>query len=313
MQIPNFFLQTKKHENDVVEISLRFSFYDSLQKCFVGQTWHQSKGNCGIQTNTNIFVVKNYWIYLKCIPIEAKWVVVELVTQLRTDNVVTLSIALGWTVLPIFSNVKALVDVHPTENEKDPLRRESKQKILTLFQGSPSYLLLSSNIDSMPQTSIVLKYKAFTFTRMNIISHLVCENSFVGYMDKLPCLDSQIPNNPFVDEWKNTLSLDIHKFFLTNPKVYIPSGFDSNIVQQLTSLRRMHFSNVTDFIVGIKRKLLLVSFYNGRSMISKTVTMDLESHEQNSNILLYSGTVHFTVPANVCKFSFCTIYCTLNL
>ena len=44
--------------------------------------------------------------------------------------------SLGWNVIKLFTNIRALIDVHPDENHNDPLQRESKLKSMFLFQGS---------------------------------------------------------------------------------------------------------------------------------------------------------------------------------
>ena len=118
-----------------MEILLYCSIFDSNQLCFIGRTWTSHPFPT---RNNQAMPIQKFWIYLKSIPNENKWIIVELVAQTRNEGVITSQISLGWTVVKLFANTRALIDVHRDENNNDPLQRESKLKSSFLFQGSPT-------------------------------------------------------------------------------------------------------------------------------------------------------------------------------
>ena len=56
--------------------------------------------------------------------------------------------------------------IHSDENNNNPLQRESKLKINFLFQGSPTYLLINNDVNSIPQTCTKISFRLFTFKKL---------------------------------------------------------------------------------------------------------------------------------------------------
>ncbi len=102
-------------------------------------------------------------MYLKARPYEGKWIIVELVAQIRAQGVITSRIGLGWNIIDIFHSVKTLADIHPNQNDPVASQLESKPTTLNLFQGSPAYLLSSQELVNIETNVTAMTYRTFSF------------------------------------------------------------------------------------------------------------------------------------------------------
>lgn len=325
IQIPAFYVP-QNQSNGKIEIKLHCSIFDSTELSFVGRTWKSDP----FPTNrvNQAIPIQKFWIYLKSVPYESKWVILELVAQNRTKGVIINQISLGWTAIKLFTNTRALVDVHPDENQNDPLQRESKIKSQFLFQGSPSYLLINNDITSIPETAVKISYRLFTFKKLIRIAHLVSPETLIGPNNTLRGMGHgtgtvtgshlKIPSTPYDKKWTKLFAVPFTVFTISSPMLTVPPGFESDILKKLTFIRKCNFGGNQDTSATIKRRELNISIYNGRSVITIPTIIQLHPQSSRSSVLGWDGDVKLRVHADVKLFSYlliCNFYifcCTLH-
>eukprot|EP01083_Nonionella_stella_P316658 1149290_1 len=300
IQIPAFYIPPKG-SNGKIEIVLHASIFDSNQLCFVGRTW---KSKPFVTNNMNqALPIDKFWIYLKSAPYESKWIVLELAAQIRSEGVIVSQISLGWSVIHLFTNTRALVDVHPDQNHNDPLQRESKVKSCFLFHGSPSYLLINKDIDSIPESAIKISFRLFTFKKLINISHLLCSETIIGPHDIIPGLGhtAHIPNNPYQNTWNMVLHMKPIDFIVSSPVLALPEGFEVQILEELSKIRKNNFCahNRDQTSARIIARQLNISFYNGSNIITTPTVIQLQTHAMNPSTLSWDGDIKIRVHANL--------------
>ena len=296
--IPAFYVP-QNQSNGKVEIKLHCSIFDSTELCFVGRTWKSDPFPTN-RVNQAVPIQKS-WIYFKSVPYESKWIVLELVAQNRTKGVIVSQISLGWTVIKLFTNTRALVDVHPDENHNDPLQRESKIKSNFLFQGSPSYLLINNDITSIPEAGIKISYRLFTFKKMIRISHLISAETAVGPNDVIRGMGEtlKIPSTPYDKAWGILFDLHFTVFVISSPVLTLPSGFESDILKKLVIIRKSSCGGTDQTAATIKQRELKISIYNGRTIISTPTVIQLHPQSMRSCVICWEGDIKLRVHADV--------------
>eukprot|EP01084_Bolivina_argentea_P069064 125717_1 len=303
IQIPTWYtsqLQNQNNVNGKIEILLYCSIFDSKELCFIGRTWKSKP----FQTNRNhqAIPIQKFWIYLKSIPYESKWIIIELVSQIRNEGVIINQISLGWTVIKLFTNIRALIDVHSDENNNNPLQRESKLKTNFLFQGSPTYLLINNDINSVPETSTKISFRLFTFKKLINISHLLCSETIIGCNNDIiqGLQDSvNIPSNPYDKLWRIIFDIKPTDFIISSPILTLNEGFENEILQKLTKIRKNNFCGSEKTTAKIIDRNLNISFYNQRNIITTPTIIQLQTHSIHSNVLCWNGDIKIRVNANL--------------
>eukprot|EP00484_Ammonia_sp_Unknown_P005972 CAMPEP_0197074046 /NCGR_PEP_ID=MMETSP1384-20130603/210909_1 /TAXON_ID=29189 /ORGANISM="Ammonia sp." /LENGTH=1427 /DNA_ID=CAMNT_0042512887 /DNA_START=28 /DNA_END=4311 /DNA_ORIENTATION=- len=295
IQIPSFFVPPSANHGKI-EVLFHCSLFDANERAFVGRTWKSnalpSNGPVGIQ---------KYWFYLKSIPTESKWIVIELVAQLRDEGVIQNQISLGWNVIEIFANTRALIDVHPDENNNDPLQRESKLKTKFLFQGSPTYLLINSDISSIPESAIKFTFRLFTFKKLMKIQHLLSNDSMIGGENLISGLGAalRVPPSPYDRSWQHLFDIKPTDFVISSPVLTLPQGLEAEILDKLTKIRKENFGGSDATVATIMERELVISFYNAANIITVPCIIQVNPEQSNPNVLRWDGDIKVRVNANL--------------
>lgn len=112
-------------------------------------------------------------------PSEDRYLIIELVAQIRVSGVILNQISLGWLPIKAFLNLKGMKDVYhqninsSAEVNRTAFQRESKSYSNHFNYGSPTYLLMNESIENLNAMQTQIKYRTFTFKVLVLLLFLL--------------------------------------------------------------------------------------------------------------------------------------------